>query len=201
MRVRRGWRYRLLARVQYRLLGRVTRLSTFVNLVRLQPFLVVGPGCRMDRGIRVRPYRKDGGDLRIVLQGGNVVGRNCTFQGEAPIVFGPHSACYSGCLFGATKGITIGAHVLIADGVAIRDADHRTARTDVPVAHQGLDAAPVVVEDDVWIGHGAVITSGVRVGTGAVVGAGAVVTRDVAPYTVVGGVPARPIGRRGAPTS
>ena len=54
----------------------------------------------------------------------------------------------------------------------------------------------VTIGHDVWIGHGVTVTAGVTVGTGAVIGAGAVVTRDVAPYTVVGGVPARPIKRR-----
>ena len=48
-----------------------------------------------------------------------------------------------------------------------------------------------MIEDDVWIGSGAVITDGVRVGQGAVIAAGAVVTKDVAPHTVVGGVPAK----------
>ncbi len=54
----------------------------------------------------------------------------------------------------------------------------------------------VTIGDDVWIGHGVTITAGVTIGTGAVVGAGAVVTKDVAPYTVVGGVPAKFIKRR-----
>ncbi len=54
----------------------------------------------------------------------------------------------------------------------------------------------VTIGHDVWIGHGVTVTAGVTVGTGSVIGAGAVVTRDVAPYTVVGGVPARPIKRR-----
>ncbi|MEL7151447.1 MAG: DapH/DapD/GlmU-related protein, partial [Pseudomonadota bacterium] len=54
----------------------------------------------------------------------------------------------------------------------------------------------VTIGHDVWIGHGVTITAGVTIGTGAVIGAGAVVTKDVAPYTVVGGVPAREIKRR-----
>lgn len=54
----------------------------------------------------------------------------------------------------------------------------------------------VTIGHDVWIGHGATIMAGVSVATGAVVGAGAVVTKDVAPYTIVGGVPAAPIRRR-----
>jgi phosphonate metabolism protein (transferase hexapeptide repeat family) len=57
-------------------------------------------------------------------------------------------------------------------------------------------AARCVIGHDVWIGHGAIIMPGVTVGTGAVVGSGAVVTRDVEPYTVVVGTPARPIRQR-----
>lgn len=54
----------------------------------------------------------------------------------------------------------------------------------------------VTIGNDVWIGHGAIVMPGVRVGDGAVIGSGAVVTKDVAPYTIVGGVPAKPIRER-----
>lgn len=57
----------------------------------------------------------------------------------------------------------------------------------------------VTIGHDVWIGHGVTVTAGVTIGTGAVIGAGAVVTRDVDPYTIVGGVPARQIKRRFSP--
>ena len=58
------------------------------------------------------------------------------------------------------------------------------------------EAHPVTVGHDVWIGHGVTVVAGVRVGNGAAIGAGAVVTRDVDPYTVVAGVPAKPIRAR-----
>jgi acetyltransferase-like isoleucine patch superfamily enzyme len=60
----------------------------------------------------------------------------------------------------------------------------------------GLEALPIRIDDDVWIGGRSVILPGVHIGQGAVVAAGAVVTRDVVPYAVVGGVPARLIRMR-----
>jgi galactoside O-acetyltransferase len=64
------------------------------------------------------------------------------------------------------------------------------------MAAQGCESAPVVIEDDVWLGANAVVLPGIRIGKGAIVGAGAVVTHDVEAMSIVAGVPARPIGKR-----
>jgi acetyltransferase-like isoleucine patch superfamily enzyme len=67
----------------------------------------------------------------------------------------------------------------------------------VPIIFSGRDnLKPTAIEDDAWIGCGAILMSGVRVGRGAIVAAGAVVTRDIPPYEIHGGVPARKIGER-----
>lgn len=99
---------------------------------------------------------------------------------------------------GADAGrIEIGAHTAVGPGTVIRAANHCIARQDVPIMHQGHVPGQIIIEEDVWIGANCVITPDVRIGRGAVVGAGAVVTRNVAPFSIVGGVPAKQIGMRG----
>ncbi len=90
--------------------------------------------------------------------------------------------------------VTIGSHVLVSDRVMIADNDGHPLdpdrrRAGAPVAITGV--RPVTIEDDVWIGTRAVILKGVTLGRGSVVAAGAVVTRDVPPYALVAGNPAR----------
>ena len=188
--------YQRLAKLHYTILHRAILLYTLLARFRCQPFLEVGRGVRIDRGLRIRPYRGDGGKLRIRLAGDNLIGRYTTFQGVGSIEFGPNSYCRSHCLFDASERISIGANTRIADFVAIRDATHTFDLPGVPLRNQPLATSPVVVGSDVWIGHGAAILRGVTIGDGAIVGAGAVVTTDVPSNAIVGGVPARIIGAR-----
>lgn len=91
----------------------------------------------------------------------------------------------------------MGNFVMLASYVSIVGGDHRFDQPNVPMIFSGRDVnRQVTIGDDVWIGHGAIIMHGVTIGNGALIAAGAVVTHDVAPYTIVGGVPARPIGER-----
>lgn len=95
-------------------------------------------------------------------------------------------------------GAIVGDNVMIAPGVVLLKQNHNASDLSAPIASQGAgDIALPIVEDDAWIGERAIILPGRRVGRGAIVGAGAVVARDVAPFEIVGGNPARVIGHRG----
>jgi galactoside O-acetyltransferase len=94
--------------------------------------------------------------------------------------------------------IVIGDDVLMGPNVVLRASDHRFDLTDVPIRAQGHDAGEIHIADDVWLGANVTVVRGVRIGRGAVVAAGAVVTRDVPPFSVVGGVPARMLRSRGS---
>ncbi len=99
------------------------------------------------------------------------------------------------CHIGAINRVEIHDHVLIASRVYISDHSHGETRLedlrisphDRPVVSKG----PVVIESHVWLGEGVCVMPGVRIGHHSVVGANAVVTRDVPPYSVAAGCPAR----------
>jgi maltose O-acetyltransferase len=94
-------------------------------------------------------------------------------------------------------GAIIGDGVMVAPNVLFLKENHRYDDMNGPINGQGYTAIALpVVEDWAWIGERAIILPGRRVGRGAIVGAGAVVTRDVEPFAIVGGNPARSIGRR-----
>jgi maltose O-acetyltransferase len=107
--------------------------------------------------------------------------------------------CYLGTdvqLYPWNAPITMGNNVLVAAGVRMITRKHGFADIDMPMSEQGYENAPIVIEDDVWIGFQAVILPNVTIGHGSIVGASAVVTRDIEPYSIVGGVPARLIRKR-----
>ncbi len=117
-----------------------------------------------------------------------------TIQIGNDVYIGP-GACIS-----AVRGVRIGNKVLLGPNVTILGGDHNTSTVDsymfdVTVKRREGDL-PVTIEDDVWIGANATILKGVTIHRGAIVGAGAVMTRDVPPYSLVAGVPARVVRYR-----
>lgn len=94
--------------------------------------------------------------------------------------------------------VTLGDNVMMGRNVTIFTANHKTDRTDIPMVCQGFtEVSPLTIEDDVWICERVIITPGCCViGKGSILAAGAVVTKNVEPYSVVGGNPARVIRMR-----
>ena len=96
------------------------------------------------------------------------------------------------------KGVTIGNDVMIGRDLKIFTKNHKNDRTDIPMRLQGFtEISPLVIENDVWIGDDVIIAVGCcHIGEGSILATGAVVTKDVEPYCVVGGNPAKVIRYR-----
>jgi len=93
--------------------------------------------------------------------------------------------------------VRLGKYVMFGPRVAIVGADHHFHKVGMPIIFSGRqELLPTIIEDDVWVGYGATIMAGVHIGRGSIVAAGAVVTKDIPPYQIFGGIPARKIGER-----
>ena len=95
------------------------------------------------------------------------------------------------------QGAFIGDFVMIAPNVSILNSTHNYQNINLPMIKQKeiLNLNPII-EDNVWIGRNAIILPNIKIGTGSIVGAGAIVTKNIKPYTIVGGVPAKFIKER-----
>lgn len=143
-------------------------LITFLQVKFRYRFRSVGRNIRLDRDLFVYPHR-------VSLGNDVFIGRYCFLDGD----------------------IRIGNGVMLASAVAIVGGDHEFRRVGMPMFASAREHwKPTLIADDVWIGHGATILNGLSIGRGAMVAAGSVVTRDVPPYAIVAGNPARVISLR-----
>ena len=93
-------------------------------------------------------------------------------------------------------GVEIGDFVLMGPGVKIITSNHQIDHISGPITDQPCQLKEVKIEEDVWLGAGAIVLPGVTIGRGGVVAAGSVVTEDIPPFSIVGGAPAREIRKR-----
>lgn len=132
-------------------------------------------GCRIHRGVSLSP--------------------NVRLRGMVEI--GPGSAiAQNGSISGMKAGVRIGSYVMIAPNVVIVAFDHGSADRDMPMMRQAHIEAPVNIEDDVWIAANVTIGKGVRIGKGSIIGANSFVNRNIPPYSIAAGVPAKVIKSR-----
>lgn len=184
----------------------VESLAFFRKVLWVEPVLrsvCAGVG----RGLRAEclPYMRGDGTLTL----GDYVrlsGRSCFYfihgmPQKPKITIGDHTFIGNGSTLSAACEIRIGAHCLLSALVRVHDNDGHPLDPARRRRHEPIrpeEAAPVIIEDNVWIGAGATILKGVRIGQDAVVGTGAVVTSDVPAGAIVAGNPARVVKQPGA---
>lgn len=127
--------------------------------------LTIGQNCVLDRRLTLEVI----GDMQI--GSGTILGHSCTI--------------------GSKESVIIGENCLLAEMVSIRDNDHDFSDISRPYRDQGHTTAPVIIGNNVWLGTRVVVTKGVTIGEGSIVGAGSIVTRDIPPFVVAAGAPAR----------
>jgi acetyltransferase-like isoleucine patch superfamily enzyme len=151
---------------------------------------VVGPHARTLGRPRIESFGRLEIGAHVLIRSVNVPVELCTGP-DGVLRIGDGARLNYGVSIAAEREVSIGARTRIGPYVMIVDSDfhepYQRSRRPPP--------RPVVIEEDVWIGAKASVLRGVRIGRGAIVGTGAVVTRDVEPFAIVAGVPARVVGR------
>ena len=132
-------------------------------------------GCNIERFVSISPNVRLRG--RVAIGAGSSIAQNSSIAGMS-------------------VGVRIGRNVMIAPNVVIVAFDHGTMKKSIPMTKQPNVEAPVIIEDDVWIGANVTICKGVTIGSGSIIGANSLVRSDVAPMSIAGGVPAKLIGMR-----
>jgi len=188
----------------YRAIVRMDGWAAIERGVRLRfaSRLRLGAGAYLDEGVYVHacPHGVEIGAATKVMHGAVLHVYNFRGLPRAGIRVGRDSLLGEYCVIRGQGGVEIGDRVYLSPMVQVVAVDHVFDDPSRPFIEQGITARGIAIEDDVWIGSGAVITDGVRLGRGCVVAAGAVVTRDVPPHAIAAGVPARVVGEAGAET-
>jgi acetyltransferase-like isoleucine patch superfamily enzyme len=135
---------------------------------------------RMD----VFPYKRFEIGAKSIIESFAMIANAC-----GDVVIGEKVLIGLGCKI--TGPVTMGNHILLAQNVLMSGLNHDFEDITKPIVAQGFTTREILIEDGVWIGGNAVITAGVRIGRNAIIGAGSVVTKDVPPYSVAVGNPAR----------
>ncbi|MEE2663387.1 MAG: acyltransferase [Myxococcota bacterium] len=167
-----------------------TATAAFFRLINRD--LTVGRGVQFDpRAFPARGGRISLGDSTIIRAGAMLV------PGGGSIQIGRNTTVNQYVVIYGEGGVSIGDDVMIASHCALFAGNHRYERTDIPMREQGTySKGGITIDDDVWLGCHCVVLDGVTIGRGSVLAAGTVISRDVAPGSIMAGVPGQCIGNR-----
>jgi maltose O-acetyltransferase len=180
-----------------RRIARIVALVLFFGLARYLPRSFSGIDFGLSNRFRVALCRL----IFKRCSKATILDRGVGFGHGFNIELGNYSGIGVNAMLDGTGGIVIGNNVMIASEVVILTANHKHDDITIPIMQQGEESVPVIIEDDVWVGMRAIILPGVRIGRSSVIGAGAVVAKDVPPFSIVAGNPAKVVKRRDVPSS
>ncbi len=184
----------------YKLILKSDGLAAIENGVRLgQPRnIVLHDGVYLDQGVYLHacPNGIEIGANTLVMHHAVLHVYNFRDMPQSGIKIGRDSLVGEFCVIRGQGGVHIGDKVYLAPLVQVLAVNHVYDDPSRAIIEQGITAEGIVIEDDVWIGAGAIILDGVRVGKGSVIGAGSVVTEDLLPYSVAAGSPTKVISDR-----
>lgn len=179
----------------YRIILKMDGMAAIENHVRIRfaDQIMLGQNVYIDHGVYLHacPQGITIGNDSFVMHGAVLHVYNFRALSHAFIRIGSNSLIGELNVLRGQGGITIGDRVYTGPLVQILAVNHVYDAPNRPMVEQGITAEGINIEDDVWVGAGAIIGDGVTIGKGSVVAAGAVVTKDVPPHSVVAGVPAK----------
>lgn len=185
---------RLLYRAIFKRIGTAVQIQPSVEFINAD-CLEIGNGVIIDRYVRIRNIGQNAiylGDRVRLNRGADIKlhsGNGGCIKIGARTAIGPYT-CLSG------RHISIGEDCLIAPHVGIFASSHVLTDPIQPIREQGQSYKGIVIENNCWLGSGVKVLDGVTIGQGSVVGAGAVVTKDIPPYSIAAGVPAKVMAQR-----
>lgn len=137
------------------------------------------------------------GGGKVFIGNNTRISRWCVFREYGgTIKIGDNCSINSFCHISGNGGVEIGNNVLIATQCVLISANHNFENTGIPISEQRETREKIKIEDDVWLGAGVKVLAGVTIGRGSVIGAGAVVTKDIPPFSIAVGVPAKVVRKR-----
>ncbi|BAZ14737.1 hexapeptide repeat-containing transferase [Calothrix sp. NIES-4071] len=158
----------------------------------------IGSGVYIFKGVYIdgRGYSNN----KICLENGVVIERNVDIGAldGTFIHIGQNTFIGPGSSIAGPGNIKIGQNCLIAAQSGIFANNHNFTDLELPIREQGVTRQGIVIEDDCWLGSGVKVLDGVTIGKGCVIGANSVVTKDIPPFSVAVGIPARVIKKRGS---
>jgi acetyltransferase-like isoleucine patch superfamily enzyme len=191
--------------ILYRLILKMDGWAAVEKDVRLRfaDHIRLGHGCYLDERVYLHacPAGIEIGAGTVVMYGSVLHVYNFRDLPHAGIRIGAHSVIGEYNVIRGQGGVRLGDRVFTSPFTQILAVNHVFDDASRSFTEQGITAEGIEIDDDVWLGAGSIVTDGVHIGRGAVVAAGAVVTEDIAPHTVVAGVPARVVRQVDQPSS